>query len=348
MRYVKIACLGFLFLLAVSWRLKSGLPDPASIDSRLLTDPVQTPLEMEPFSVQGEDVTYTIIPLYSYELHGLVVSCHDTDGVFDYYHKAWGDTLNVKDLCVLWGSNVQSGIYTRLTFSSGSYTCYISSSDRSTWNALDQARLSNNHLLTDNPKIASTLRETDVGDQVRIAGYLAQYTHDQGFERGTSTTRSDTGDGACETIFITDYEVLSRYGGAWRTVHDISMAGFVGTVLLLAGGFVYRLFAPETPDDVDRFVEKATHRAGHGDMAGALRMLDKAVERNPHRPDIFIARAVVHDALGDQDAADNDRRKASSLGGGHPVTAPRAHGAAESAPGQEPGYRPPWLDDNEI
>lgn len=346
MRYVKIACPIFLLLLLVSWYLKTGLPDPSDIDRRLLAEPVQEPLTMQPFPVRGENVDYTITPLYSYDLYGLVVSCHDTDGIFDYYHDVWGDTLNLKDLCVLWGPNVESDIYTRLTYSSGSFTCYVSSSDAATWKAFDQNRLSNNHLLTDDPAIASSLRDTNVGDQVRIQGYLAQYSHDQGFERGTSITRTDTGNGACETIFVTDFEILSKYGGPWRTIHSYAIVGFTGTLLLLAGWFVYRLFAPESLDDVERFVEKATQRAANGDLNGALRFLDKAIERNPFRPDIFAARAAVHDALGDSDAADNDRRKASSLDGEQPFATLPALERGAPQPDEISGYRPPWLDED--
>ncbi|TVM16256.1 hypothetical protein DPQ33_13125 [Oceanidesulfovibrio indonesiensis] len=347
MRHVKIACLLFLILLLVSWYLKTGLPAPSAIDPRLLAEPVQERLEMQPFTVRGEHVDYTITPLYSYDLHGLVVSCHDTDGMFDYYHDVWGDTLNVKDLCVVWGSNVESDIYTKLSYSSGSYTCYVSSSDSATWSAFEQSRLSNNHLLTDDPRIASALRNTDVGDQVRIRGYLAQYSHDQGFERGTSTTRTDTGDGACETIFVTDYDVLARFGGPWRTIHSASIVGFLGTLLLLAGWFVYRLFAPESLNDVERFVDKATRCAEHGDLNGALRMLAKAIERNPYRPDIFNARAAVHEALGDPDAADNDRRRASDLGGEQPFVTPAAVQERDvSRSRAHAGYRPPWLDED--
>lgn len=320
MRYVKIACLVFLLLFLVSSFLGEGLPAASDIDPRIFAPPVQERVQMAPFTVRSEDVDYTITPLYSYDLHGLVVSCHDSDGLFDYYHKLWGDTLNVKDLCVLWGSNVQTDIYTKLNYSSGSYTCYVSTPDSDIWRRFDTSELSNNHLLTDDPAIAAALRDTAVGDQVRIRGYLSQYSHGQGFERGTSISRTDTGNGACETIFITGYDVLSRYGGPWRAIRSASLLGFAATFLTLAGWFVYGLFRPESLADVDKFVERAAKRAEKGDMRGALALLNKAVDRNPDRGDIFTARAAVHSALGDYHAADMDTARAAALDEPQPLT----------------------------
>ena len=51
-----------------------------------------------------------------------------------------------------------------------------------------------------------------MGDQVRLTGDLASYSHDAGFAftRGTSTVREDTGNGACETVFVRGVDVLAR------------------------------------------------------------------------------------------------------------------------------------------
>lgn len=78
--------------------------------------------------------------------------------------------------------------------------------------------LSNNHLLSDRRSIVSKLRDVQVGDQVRVRGWLAEYAHNQGFafRRGSSVTRDDTGNGACETIYVVDVEVLRAGGQPWR------------------------------------------------------------------------------------------------------------------------------------
>ncbi len=68
-----------------------------------------------------------------------------------------------------------------------------------------------------------------VGDQVHVRGYLAEYSHDQGlhFFRGTSTTRTDQGNGACETVYATDAEILRAGNGGWRIAFWVAVAVFV-------------------------------------------------------------------------------------------------------------------------
>jgi hypothetical protein len=89
------------------------------------------------------------------------------------------------------------------------------------YQVFDQAALSNNHLLTDKPDIARAIRKVRLGDQVHFRGYLAEYSHNHNgrpFNRGTSIVRTDTGNGACETIFVEDFEILRPGGGPWRAV----------------------------------------------------------------------------------------------------------------------------------
>jgi len=61
--------------------------------------------------------------------------------------------------------------------------------------------------------------ETSVGDQIYFKGYLAEYAHsNRTFTRGTSTSRTDTGNGACETVYVEDYQILrqANRAGDWH------------------------------------------------------------------------------------------------------------------------------------
>jgi len=58
--------------------------------------------------------------------------------------------------------------------------------------------------------------EARTGDQVHFKGYLAEYKLEDGsFERGTSVSRDDQGNGACETVFVTDFEILQSANDWW-------------------------------------------------------------------------------------------------------------------------------------
>lgn len=223
-----------LLLLMAALAQRHALPPPDRLLPALQQEPAQVAVREPPRTATVGGVTYRIDPLYRYELHGLVVSRHDSNTWWDSVHREWNDHLNVVDLCVLWGRNAATGSYRDIAFSSGEFVCYWQSSSRTAFAAFDPTAIANNHLLTDNPVIARQLRAVRIGDQVRFSGYLAEYSHNHGgqpFHRGTSTVRTDTGNRSCETVYVQDIEILRRGGGAWRTLVWVAW-------LLIAAGIV--------------------------------------------------------------------------------------------------------------
>jgi hypothetical protein len=218
------------------WR--DRLPPPSAILSEVYEAPRQEPVEVRPFPVRVGGIEYRVQPLFRYELRGLVVSRHDTSAWWDVMHRDWWkDHLNVADLCVVWGDNLASGVYRALRFWSGTFTCYAGAGDPKDWERFDPTALSNNHLLAADPAIARTLRGIRPGDQVVVRGSLAEYAHDAGmqFRRGTSIRRDDSGNGACETIWVDEVTVLRRANPVWRAL--LRWAGF-GVLVAVIGWFL--------------------------------------------------------------------------------------------------------------
>ena len=204
-------------LLYAMWR-RDVLPPPAELNNVLLNEPVQTQINQTAFEVSRGGVDYKVQPLYDYDLVGLVVSRHDTSTGWDYLHREWNDHLNVMDICVIWGNNARSGSYNDISFSSGQFTCNFQASTGEAFAAFDQTAISNNHLLTDQPGLAKIMQKVEIGDQIHLRGRLSEYSHNHGFafKRGTSIVRTDTGNGACETIFVDSFEILKSSGQTWR------------------------------------------------------------------------------------------------------------------------------------
>jgi hypothetical protein len=223
----------FLLLWLVAYRHSDSLPNPGYLHSDLQSEPQQTPTTRAPFTVRVADIEYQIKPLYDYELYGLVVSEHNTDSWWNTVHQAYADFLNIKDICVIWGNNARNGSYQDISFSSGQVTCHFSTRSREAWQAFDWKAFSNNHLLSHDPHIVRLLKSAEVGDQIYVKGYLAEYSHQHGFnfKRGTSITRDDTGDGACETVFVTEARLLRRGNEAWRLLRHGAPLGVLGCVL---------------------------------------------------------------------------------------------------------------------
>ena len=215
---VRNLMVGSALLLIVAWWQRDSLPARDLLDEALLAEPKQVATARAPFKATVGGIEYTVRPLYTYDLHGLVVSKHDADTWWDWIHAAYKDKLNVTDLCVIWGPNARTDNYRELDYWSSQFECNVQARSTEAWQAFDMAALSNNHLLADDPVIARTLKSMRVGDQVHFRGYLAEYSHDQGFHfvRGTSTTRTDQGNGACETVYATDAEILRPGNRGWR------------------------------------------------------------------------------------------------------------------------------------
>ncbi|MFZ6871738.1 hypothetical protein ACO0LF_06650 [Undibacterium sp. Di27W] len=219
-------------LLVALWR-RDVLPPTTEVSTVLLAEPLQTQITQPAFATTTGGVTYKVQPLYDYDLVGLVVSKHAADTWWDYMHRESNDHLNVMDICVVWGNNVRNGVYQDLSFSSGQFTCNIRAHSAEVYAAFDQTAISNNHLLTDQPALAKIIKNVEIGDQIHFRGRLSEYSHNHGFafKRGTSIVRTDTGNGACETVFIDSFEILKNGGQPWRKLVWLAAFMLVASIL---------------------------------------------------------------------------------------------------------------------
>jgi hypothetical protein len=174
--------------------------------------------------------------MYEYELWGMVVSSHYAGSFLDIAHEAWKDYLNIKDLCVIWGRNLETGAFREIKFWNRDFTCYFSWSNPEAGELFSQSHISNNHLITADPLLRPVIKSVRRGDQVHFHGWLAKYGHKGSSNvRGTSTSRDDVGGRACETVYVTEFEVLKRANPSWRAAFPVSLAviGICAALLFL-------------------------------------------------------------------------------------------------------------------
>jgi hypothetical protein len=239
-RYLMIAS---LLTAAVSWWMKDVLPPPAQLKAELLEEPKQIPVRKAPIDTTVNGIDYRIQPRYAYDISALVVSLHHSDTWWDYAHKEWGDHINLMDLCVIWGGNARTGAYKRVSFSNNEWECHWSWSHSEPGREFNNTEASNNHMVTDDPAVAKVLRKIRIGDQIRVKGYLVDYSiAGRGGSRVSSATRTDSGNGACEVLYVESVEMLGSAGRHWRTAQN---AGLI--VLLLS--LIAWLFLPPKFDD---------------------------------------------------------------------------------------------------
>ena len=229
---VSLLVSGYLYL------VKDRLPEASFYDLSQLRDPVQDTTREDIFTTSAGGQNYVIRPVYDYELEGVVVSLHDSDDFLDItHHRRWKDFINLRDLCVIWGGNVENGVYRDMEFSNGTWTCWFSWPNREVGSRFDGTRLSNNHLLIDDDSVKHALMRAEPGDHIRLQGMLVEYSNPgNGFHRGTSVTRTDTGNGACETIYVEDFEIVKKANAQARHLYSwtfwITVFSFAGVVVL--------------------------------------------------------------------------------------------------------------------
>jgi len=202
------------------------LIDDIPLDPSLFAEPKQSKLNKRPFNTQFNGINYQIKPLYKYDLHGIIVSFRHHDGDTG-THKRWGDHINISDVCVVWDEMAASPYLNEMSFWSGQFTCNFSTSNDEVWSHFNADQLSNNHLISDDVIIRNAIQEVKIGDQIHIKGWLSQYVNESGGSRGTSTVRTDSGNGACETIFVNEFEIIRPYNNPWRVAMYTSLGIFI-------------------------------------------------------------------------------------------------------------------------
>jgi len=217
--------------LVVSFWNRNEIPGAIDFHPKLADEPRQRPLAQQPMTIPYAGVEYRVEPLYDYELYGLVVSYRQHDGT-SLMHSRANDHLNMADVCVVWSDTAMSPHLKKLDFWNGIFTCNVQTRDSVAWSHFKLNQLANNHLISADPFIRDRVAEIRVGDQIRVKGSLARYGATGGSQRGTSTTRDDSGDGACETILVSEFEIITPGVSRWRIAMWVSLAVLIATLAI--------------------------------------------------------------------------------------------------------------------
>jgi hypothetical protein len=201
---------------------------PQKIHKELYQDPRQSPIKRQKFHLTYRGTKYIVQPVARYELWGLVVTTNKIGSMWDAYHTK--DSVDTRDLCVIWGDNLRDDDFHRVSFKSGSWTCYFRYPGGVRFR---HNQLSNNHLITDRQEIRDRIASVRQGDQIQLQGWLANYAPAQATNRWrrSSTTRNDTGNGACEVIFVRQFNILARGTPLWYALSTFALVGFVLVLL---------------------------------------------------------------------------------------------------------------------
>ena len=161
--------------------------------------PVQraVPRDLSPFRLQAG----TLTPLAGFRIEARVLSRED-------YTLGREADFSPTDLALGWQRMREEEVLSRLAISqSGRWYRY-------TWRGAPPLppqeiirSSANMHMIPANAEVARALREVRRDDTVRIDGWLVQADASDGWRWRSSTTRDDTGAGACELIYVCSLRV---------------------------------------------------------------------------------------------------------------------------------------------
>lgn len=224
MKFVRTLIVVSFIVLLISFWNRNELPGSIDFVSQIEDEPRQARTGKRPFDVEYNGVTYRVEPEYEYDITGMIVSYRHHNDENSRMHRLANDHINMLDVCIIWGDNARHPRLDKIEFWNGIFTCNVKTRDQAAWDLFDMNKLSNNHLISGDDFIRRQVRKIRVGDQIRVQGYLAGYSSPGVGKRGTSTTRTDTGNGACETIFVEQFRILESAISPWRISMWVSLA----------------------------------------------------------------------------------------------------------------------------
>jgi hypothetical protein len=169
---------------------QGSIPDPVQVD---LSSP-------EIVYVSAEDGDIQIDLLAEYTIEAVIKSKKKYS---DYSSK-----IAKYDFALAWGDLNLKQIDEHIKYSQrGRWYYYTWDSDNSVSESYIAEHSANVHLINQNSSVLKEIKKLDVDDHIKLTGYLVNVNFDSGTWK-SSLTRADTGDGACEVMYVTDVELL--------------------------------------------------------------------------------------------------------------------------------------------
>ena len=156
------------------------------------SDPVQAPLDTAPALLK---TGYRITPLQSFSLEARVLSS-------ERYRFDRGAELAPVDLALGWGPMSDQSVIDRIDISQSGRFYFWHVSQFPIPRRDIETHSANMHLIPATKDIERRLESVRIGQIVALTGYLVNVQGADNFNWRSSLTREDTGNGACELVWV--------------------------------------------------------------------------------------------------------------------------------------------------
>jgi hypothetical protein len=161
--------------------------------------PLQEPVKnaFQPFST-GE---YTFTPLARFQAAARVLGTK-------HYSMDREASLAPVDLALGWGPMAKREVLNAISISQSGRFYYWRTDNFPIPRRDIETNSANMHFIPATPEVGKKLRQIRDNDEIKFKGYLVRVDAADGWRWISSTTRNDTGDGACELVLIDDISLL--------------------------------------------------------------------------------------------------------------------------------------------
>jgi hypothetical protein len=144
---------------------------------------------------------YTVTPLANFEITAKVLAKKR-------YRTGREADLSPYDLALGWGRMSDESVIENIKISQSGRWYRWKTNNLPIPRREIETSSANMHMIPANEYIEQTLSEVSEGQVISLKGYLVRVAANDGWKWKSSMTRTDTGGGACELIYVESFEIL--------------------------------------------------------------------------------------------------------------------------------------------
>lgn len=176
---------------------KAKLLQPNKNENYLFEEPIQITNSREPIFIKN----YTLYPKADFSIKAVVLSTKS-------YSWDKESDLSPVDFVLAWGKMSDPNIYTQLDISQRGRWFYWKTENMPIPQREIETSCANMHMIPSSQLIKDKLGRVSKKDKIYLEGYLVYITAEK-YRWNSSLTRNDTGNGACEIIYVTKIDKLN-------------------------------------------------------------------------------------------------------------------------------------------
>jgi hypothetical protein len=159
--------------------------------------PYQIPLESPPRLALEN---YHVEPLAEFSIEARVLAT-------ERYRLGRESEISPVDFALGWGAMSDSAVLDRIDISQRGRFYFWHVDEFPIPREEIESHSANMHMIPANASVARRLKEIRPGQIVRLQGYLVAISADDGWKWRSSLSRTDTGNGACELVWVESVEI---------------------------------------------------------------------------------------------------------------------------------------------